>query len=92
MIKKSGLSKHSEIRAMLIDQLKLGYCDANSLVHFALQSNAQSVAQARGRSTEGVLHGIYTGPKAALRPIHKKGMQAAEKLRELEITPFDGSA
>jgi hypothetical protein len=90
LIKKSGLSKHGEIRAMLIDQLKLGYGDANALVHYALQSDGQSAAQAEGLSIQDVLDGIYSGPKAGLRPIHEQVVQAIEKLGEFEMVPKRG--
>jgi hypothetical protein len=90
LITKSGLTKHGEIRAMLMEKLKLGYGDANSLVHFALQSDAQSAAKDSGLSTEDVLDGIYTGPKADLRAIHEKVMQAIEKFGEFEVAPKKG--
>ena len=90
LIKKGGLSKHGEIRAMLIDRLKLGYGGANALVHYALQSDGQTTAQAEGLSIQDVLEGIYAGPKAGLRPIHEQVMQAIEKLGEFEIAPKKG--
>jgi hypothetical protein len=34
IVKESGLTKHSEVRAMLQEKLGLGYGDANSLVHY----------------------------------------------------------
>jgi hypothetical protein len=40
---------------------------ANMVVHLALQSDGQSAAE--GLSTDQVLDGLYTGPKAALRPV-----------------------
>ena len=36
IIRDSGLTKHSEIRAMLQADLGLGYGDANALVHLSL--------------------------------------------------------
>ena len=38
IVKKSGLTKHGEIRAMLIRELGLGYGDANALAHALQQS------------------------------------------------------
>ncbi len=89
-VQKSGLSKHGEIRTMLQKDFGLGYGDANSLVHFALQSDGQSAAEAKGASTGDVLDEIYTGPKAALRPIHEKVLAAAQKLGDFEIAPKKG--
>lgn len=87
MIKKSGLTKHSEIRQMFIDKLGLGYGDANSLVHYALASDGQSAAEASGASTEDVLAAIYSGAKEPLKPIHVKLMAAVEKFGPFEIAP-----
>jgi hypothetical protein len=90
LIRTSGLSKHGEIRAMLMKELGLGYGDANSLVHFALASDAQSAAEARGLSAEDVLAEIYAGPKASLRPIHDRIMAGIDKFGPFEIVPKKG--
>lgn len=89
-IQKSGLEKHGEIRAMLMKDFGLGHGDANSLVHFAKESDGQSAAAAKGATTNDVLDEIYTGPKAGLRPIHEKVMAGIEKLGEFEIAPKKG--
>jgi hypothetical protein len=89
-IQKSGLTKHGEIRAMLMRDFGLGYGDANSLVHFAQQSDGQSAAAAKGATAGDVLAEIYAGPKAALRPIHDEVLAAAEKLGPFEIAPKKG--
>ena len=89
-IQKSGLTKHGELRALLQKDFGLGYGDANSLVHFALQSDGQSAAEAKGASSGDVLDEIYAGPKAALRPIHEKVLAAAQKLGDFEIAPKKG--
>jgi len=90
LIHKSGLSKHSEIRDMLKRDLGLGHGDANTLVHFVLQSDGERAAQAKGMSTESVLDEIYTGAKADLRPIHDRLMAAIDKFGEFEIAPKKG--
>jgi len=90
VIQESGLAKHGQIRDMLIRELGLGYGDANSLVHYALQSDGQSAAEAVGASTQDVLDGIYTGAKAPLRPVHDRLMTAIEALGAFEIAPKKG--
>ena len=70
LVKDSGLTQHSQIREMFMRQLDLGYGDANALVHAILQSDGTRSAEAKGLSTDAVIDEIYTGPKAALRPIH----------------------
>jgi hypothetical protein len=89
-IKKTGLAKHGEIRARLMQDFGLGHGDANALAHFALQSDGQSAAAAKGATTTDVLDEIYAGPKAALRPVHAQVMAAIEKLGAFEIAPKKG--
>lgn len=86
LIRKSGLSKHGEIRTMLKDTLGLGHGDANTLAHFFLQAAQPSAATTKG----DVLDEIYSGSKAELRPIHEKVMTAINKLGEFEIAPKKG--
>ena len=90
VVKKSGLTKHGEIRSMLQKELKLGYGDANMLVFFALQSDGQSLAEAKGATAEAVLDGIYSGNKAPLRPIHDKLIAAIEKFGGFETIAKKG--
>lgn len=87
IIQASGLSKHGEIRDMLKRDLGLGHGDANTLVHHVLKSDGQSAAAEQNLSTDDVVSGLYTGPKAALRPIHDKVMAEISKLGEFEVSP-----
>lgn len=87
IIQTSGLSKHGEIRDMLKRDLGLGHGDANMLVHHVLKSDGQSTAAEQNLSTDDVVSGLYTGPKAALRPIHDKVMAEISKFGEFEISP-----
>jgi hypothetical protein len=90
LIAESGLNKHGEIRAMLMEKLSLGHGDANSITHFALQSDGTSAAEAKGATTDQVLDEIYTGKKEPLRPIHNRLMEAIEAFGEFEIAPKKG--
>lgn len=90
LIAESGLTKHSEIRAMLMEELNLGYGDANSLTHFTLQSDGTSAAEAKCATDTQVVDEIYTGKKEPLRPIHDRVMEAIEALGEFEIAPKKG--
>jgi hypothetical protein len=90
IVKASGLSKHGEIRDMLKRDLGMGHGDANTLVHYVLQSDGASAAQAAGKSEAGVLDEIYAGPKAHLRPIHDRIMAAVEAFGPFEIAPKKG--
>ena len=88
IIRKSGLSKHGEIRDYLKRELGLGHGDANTLVHAVLQSDGQRAAE--GKSGGQVLDEIYTGAKAHMRPIHEKLMKEINKFGEFEVAPKKG--
>jgi len=87
IIASSGLSKHGEMRDMLKRESGLGHGDANTLVHLVLKSDGQTAATAQGLSTDDVVSGLYSGAKAALRPIHEKLMAEIVKFGEFEIAP-----
>ena len=87
-VRKSGLSKHGEIRDYLKRELGLGHGDANALVHAVLQSDGQRAAE--GKSSDQVLDEIYIGGKAHMRPIHEKLMQEIGKFGPFEISPKKG--
>jgi len=88
IIKKSGLTKHGEIRDYIKRELGLGHGDANTLVHAVLQSDGQRAAE--GKSTDAVLDEIYSGAKAHMRPIHERLMKEIVKFGEFEIVPKKG--
>jgi hypothetical protein len=90
LVKGSGLTKHGEIRDMLKRDLGLGHGDANTLTHTVLKSDGASAAQAAGADTEDVVGEIYSGPKAALRPIHDRLMAEIETFGPFEIAPKKG--
>ena len=88
IVKKSGLTKHGEIRDMLKEKLGLGHGDANMLVHVVLKSDGTSAAE--GKSTDAVLDEIYSGPKTSFRSIHEALMKHINKFGEFEIVPKKG--
>lgn len=87
IIQQSGLTKHSEIRQMIIDRFGLGFGDANTLVHFALKSDAKHDVEARGLTLDDVVAELYAGPKSDLRPIHDQIMAAIQRFGDFEIAP-----
>lgn len=88
IVRKSGLTRHGEIRDYLKRELALGHGDANTLTHVVLKSDGAGAA--RGKSTDKVLDEIYSGPRAGFRPIHEKLMTAINKFGEFEIAPKKG--
>jgi hypothetical protein len=89
-IAHSGLTKHGEIRSLLMQQFDLGYGDANTLVHFALSSDGQSAAESSGASLEALVSEIYSGKHETLRPLHDLVMEQVFSFGEFEIAPKKG--
>ena len=77
-ISDSGLTKHGEVRTMLMQRYSLGYGDANTLAHRAKAEPAQAAA-------EDPLDAIYCGKKAELRPLHDLVMARIAEFGEFEI-------
>ena len=90
LLRTSGLTKHGELRDFAKSEFGLGHGDANTLVHAWFKSDGASAAAASGASTDDVLGEIYSGPKAALRPIHDAFMAEIVTFGEFEIAPKKG--
>lgn len=84
-VRKSGLTKHGEIRDLLERELGMGHGDAN-LIATEYLKGAASPAPAGA----DVLDEIYAGAKAELRPIHEAVMGAIDRLGVFEIAPKKG--
>ncbi len=84
-LKKSGLTKHGELRDAAKSGLGLGHGDANTLVTLFRRSTGAATAPAA--TADAAVEEIYAGPKAALRPIHDRAMKAIAKLGPFEIAP-----
>lgn len=67
LIADSGLAKLGEQRSMLMQTLGLGYGDANTLAQMAKQAAVPAAP-----AGADPLDAIYTGAKAALRPLHEQ--------------------
>lgn len=87
VMEQSGLTKHGEIRAMFQRDLGLGYGDANTLTRALLNTDAEGPAGAHAAAPEKPADSLYTGAKAALRPIHDRLMAEIEQLGTFEIAP-----
>ena len=82
LVKKSGLAKHGQVRDLLKKDLGMGHGDANLVATLYLK--AQEPAPAADADP---LDAIYAGPKAALRSIHDRLMQAIGRLGDVEVAP-----
>ena len=90
LIRKSGLSKHGEIRDMLKKDLGLGHGDANTLVTVYLRSSATPATPAVPPSPDAAVAEIYSGAKAGFRPIHDALMKAIDGFGPFEVAPKKG--
>ena len=88
ILQGSGLSKHGELRAYVMEKFGLGHGDANTLVHLVNRSDGTGAAA--GKSEADVLEEIYAGPKAVLRPIHDAIMAILQPMGEFEVAPKKG--
>ena len=85
----TGLAKHGEKRTWLIDNLGLGYGDANAVVGAqgkdlsALTGDVVAPAAPAGDP----LDSIYTGAKAHLRAVHDAVIAAVDGLGDYEKAP-----
>ncbi len=89
VITKSGLTKHGELRSMLMETFDLGHGQANMVVHLVLKSDGQSAAAAKGLSAGDVVEEIYAG-QPELRGVHDKILLLLEKLGDYEAAPKKG--
>lgn len=83
LIHAGGLTKHGEIVAMLKQTLGLGHGDANTLAHVAKQPQEPT-------DDADPLAAIYTGKKAALRPIHDALLAVMSGFGDFEAAPKKG--
>src|SRR5689334_1159484 len=90
VLQQSGLTKHSEIRAMFQRDLGLGYGDANMLAQALRKTEAEGSNAAEAETPDDVVNALYTGPKASLRPIHDRLMAEIAQFGAFEIAPKKG--
>ena len=98
IVTSSGLAKHRERVAMLKSTLNIGHADANALVLYAVKADVPNVAAnsapaappstpTAAASPEQILDGLYFGPKAALRAVHDKLLQAMYQFGDFGEAP-----
>jgi hypothetical protein len=91
LIAASGLAKAGERRTMLMDRLKLGYGDANTVALLygkPLPDLGGGAPVAAAPAAGGdPLDAIYAGAKAGLRPLHDAVMVAIKAFGAFEEAP-----
>ena len=88
LVDESKLVKHSDIRTFISEKLGLTYGDANTLTHYVLKSDGQSLAE--GKSSDQILDEIYSDKKSELLPIHHKIMSLVDSFGSFELIPKKG--
>ena len=89
----SGASKHGERRSWLMERFKLGYGDANTVVHFIdkplpdLGGGGGAPAAVVPGADADPLATLYTGPKAGLRSLHEAVMACVRGFGAFEEAP-----
>jgi hypothetical protein len=88
LLTSTGLTNHGEQLAHLKTELGFSHGDANAVTHhFRGGWSAPNIAVS---DTPAVIADIYTGPKAALRPIHDAIMELITPLGSFDIAPKKG--
>jgi hypothetical protein len=85
-----GLAKHGERRSWLMERFKLGYGDANTVALFVgkpLPDLHGGVPPAASAPDGDPLAAIYTGAKAALRPLHEAVLAQVRAFGDFEVAP-----
>ena len=86
LARQSGLTRHGEIRDFYKRELGLGHGDANSLAKFYLAPGSGAAPGATA-APDDKADEIYSGAKAALRPLHDKVLAAITRLGPFETAP-----
>lgn len=87
IVRASGLGKHGELVAMLKRDLGMGHGDANTLVHIVRQQDAEAAGASAPATAGEAADTLYSGKKAALRPIHDRLMAAVDKFGAFDVAP-----
>ncbi len=70
LVKKSGLTKHTEIVAMLKSQYGMSHGSAHRVALKAREADAASLVEAAKASGQDLVAELYSGKKAGLKPLH----------------------
>jgi hypothetical protein len=76
LIRESGLTKHTEIVAMLKSQYGMSHGSAHRVALKAREAEAASIVKAAEASSRDSVSELYSGKKAGLKPLHDTLMTA----------------
>ena len=91
LVKGSGLTKHTEIVAMLKSHYGMSHGSAHRVALKAREADAVSIAKAAGASGRDPVAELYSGKKAGLKPLHDALMTAITTFGDdIELAPKKG--
>jgi predicted transport protein len=89
LIRESGITKHTEIIAMLKSQYGVTHGSANRLALIAREADAASIAAKASGSDP--IDDMYSGKKAGLKPLHDALMTTITAFgNDIEVAPKKG--
>jgi len=91
IVKESGLTKHTDMVAMLKSQYGMSHGSAHRVALKAREADAVSIAKAAGASGRDPVAELYSGKKAGLKPLHDALMTAITTFGDdIELAPKKG--
>ncbi|HYT34384.1 MAG TPA: DUF4287 domain-containing protein, partial [Ktedonobacteraceae bacterium] len=76
IVRNSGITKHSEIIALLKGQYGMSHGDANRVALKAREADAASIVEAAKAAGRDPVDDMYSGKKTNLKPLHDALMTA----------------
>jgi hypothetical protein len=91
IVRNSGITKHSEIIALLKSQYGMSHGDANRVALKAREADAASIVKAAKAAGRDPVEEMYSGKKADLKPLHDALMTAITTFgNDIELAPKKG--
>ena len=91
IVKESGLTKHTDMVAMLKSQYGMSHGSAHRVALKAREADAVSIAKAAGASGRDPAALLYSGKKAGLKALHDALMTAITTFGDdIELAPKKG--
>ena len=91
LVKESGLTKHTEIVAMLKNRYGMSHGSAHRIALKAREADAASLVTAAEASRRDPVSELYSGKKAGLQPLHDALMTVITTFgNDIELAPKKG--
>ena len=91
LVKESGLTKHTDIVAMLKSQYGMSHGSAHRVALKACEADAASMVKAAEASGRDPVSELYSGKKASLKPLHDTLMVVITTFGDdIELAPKKG--